>query len=272
MQARRMQRRPGVALYAALRDELRRLIESEDLAPGDLLPSEPELVSRYGVSRATVRAALAELEREGLVTRQQGKGTYVSLPPMPRSLPELTSFSEHLAARGMVPSGRLLDYRTGSAGDWPDSGHHEAGTRLVRVVRLRLADRRPVGLHTVYLPADIARRIGFTEDALRADPGLSLYRLLEEAGLAVAWAEEHLQARAAGPAEARHLGVRAGTPVMSVLRLTRDAADRLIEVVRAVYLGHRYDYVVQLQRQLGSPTQGGAILAEDHASSTGGNS
>jgi GntR family transcriptional regulator len=115
-------------------------------------------------------------------------------------------------------------------------------------VRLRLANAAAVGLHTTLLPLGLADEIGFTEERLRADDHCSLYACLEQQGRPLRLAEEHLRARTASAAEARLLGIARKTPVMSVLRLTRDESGELVEAVRAVYLGDKYDYVITLDR------------------------
>lgn len=244
-------RRRGIALYVEVQDQIEALIADAGLAPGQALPAETELCRRFGVSRATVRQALAELERRGIVERHQGRGTFVTLPAMERSLPDLTGFSEHLRARGIRASGYLVAYELVLAAQSGDSHHFPDRSPLVRVVRLRSASDVTVGLHTIHVPLEVAEAVGFREELLRSDPTVSFYELLGRAGVRIAWAEEHLRARLASPAEAGLLGAPVGAPIMGVLRLTRDDADRLIEVVRADYLGDRYDYVVQLERRTG---------------------
>jgi len=244
-----IERRRGVALYREVEERIEALVRADGLGPGDALPGEAELQVRFGVSRATVRQALAELERRGVVERRQGRGTFVSLPPMERALPELTGFTEHTRSRGLRPSGRLLDYghRVASADD--ETHPFPPGTPLVRVVRLRAANDVAVGLHTVHVPTAIAEAVGFTEERLRAEPGASFYALLGAGGVALAWAEERLSARAASAEEAALLGAAVGAPMMRVVRVSRDDRDRVVEVVRADYLGAKYDYVVQLERR-----------------------
>jgi GntR family transcriptional regulator len=258
-----LDRRTRLPLYVQIADRIRELIERERLGPGTALPSEAELRERLRVSRATIRQALQQLELVGRVERHQGRGTFVAVPPLERALPELTSFTEHLASKGLASSSRLLRYerleprgwrqptRSRISPDEPDPLLFPASTPLVRVVRLRLANDAPVGLHTTLLPAAVADRGGFTEEQLRRDERLSLYTCLETAGFALRYAEEHLYARVTSASEARLLGVPARTAVMSVLRVTRDGQDDLIEAVRAVYLGDKYDYVISVERGTG---------------------
>ncbi len=258
---RNLDRRPGLTLYGAVREAIERLITEWQLKPGDALPTEAELQERFGVSRATIRQALAELDRAGVVERRQGRGTFVALPAMERELPELTGFTEHVQARGMRASSALVDCSVAIAEEGSDSGYFPLGTPLFKARRVRYANDIAVGVHTVYVPLAIAERIGFTEEVLRHDETASLYALMAGAGIRLTWAEEHLRARAADREEAKLLGVRPGTPVMSVLRKTHDDGDDLVEVVRAVYLGDKYDYIVHLDRLAGRAGTGGLVAA-----------
>jgi GntR family transcriptional regulator len=260
-----LDRRTRLPLYVQIADRIRDLIERERLGPGTALPSESELRQQLRVSRATIRQALQRLELDGRVERHQGRGTFVAVPPLERALPELTSFSEHLASQGLVSSSRLLRYerlehrRVGArrskhrpiSPDEPERGLFPASVPVIRAVRLRLANDAPIGVHTTLLPAEVAERSGFTEERVRKNGRLSLYACLEEAGYRLRLGEEHLRARSASAAEARVLGVPARTAVMSVLRLTRDEEGRLLEGVRAVYLGDKYDYVITVERGSG---------------------
>ncbi len=191
-----LDRRTPLPLYVQIADRVRELIEGDRLAPGTALPSEAELREALRVSRATIRQALQQLELEGLVERHQGRGTYVAVPALERSLPELTSFTEHLASKGLTSSSRLIRYehvkparaggsasrRTPVSPDEPEPRLFPASVPLVRVLRLRLANDAPIGVHTTLLPADVAERSGFVEEWLRVDERLSLYAALEQAG------------------------------------------------------------------------------------------
>jgi GntR family transcriptional regulator len=256
----RLEERTRPPLYVQVADWIRGEIERERLEPGTMLPSEADLQRRFGVSRATVRQAVQELAFAGVVKRHQGRGTFVAGPPLERALPELTSFSEHLASKGLASSSHLITWevvsnRRRSDGDSlpsPDTPDPRlfgsSSVRLARAIRLRLANNRPVGLHTTLVPLAIAEAIEFTEERLRRDEHLSLYAELERAGHRLSAAEEHLRARLLADPEAALLGVPQSTAAMSVLRLTRDQNGRLLEAVRAVYLGDKYDYVINLER------------------------
>src|SRR5205807_1250315 len=100
-----LERSNPVPLYYQLKEVLKQQIRAGHLAPHTAIPSEPELVMQYQVSRATVRQALAELVHEGLLYRQHGKGTFVSEPRIQQTLGELISFTETMRRRGKQPGG-----------------------------------------------------------------------------------------------------------------------------------------------------------------------
>ncbi len=103
-----LERSNPVPLYYQLKEVLRQQIKSGQLAPNTAIPSEPELVASYQVSRATVRQALTELVNEGLLYRMHGKGTYVREPRMEEHINELSSLTNELTRRGKRPGGILL--------------------------------------------------------------------------------------------------------------------------------------------------------------------
>jgi GntR family transcriptional regulator len=242
---------PPVPKHWRVREAVVELIAG--LRPGDRLPTEAELEAQLAVSRGTVRRAFDDLEREGRVSRQPGRGTFVAQPRMPRPLPELTSFSEHLRSLGFEPGARLISYR--AVVDPADALDHFAPpARLARIVRLRTADGSPVGVHTLYIPRELAERSGFTAIALRTSPALSLYATIGSAGVEIDSAREDLAARMPTQREAELLELSPGSPVLEVVRRTYDANGVPVELVRAVYRADRYDYVVWLHRSSDSLT------------------
>ncbi len=165
-------------LYEQLRGELRDCIERGFYRPGDLFPSEAELMAEHAMSRITVRRAIAELQREGLVVTRQGAGTYVS-DPARAGAQCLLSFTSVVLREGREPGAQLLSMaiepgpavvagRLGLATD----------TELVHIKRLRTVDDAPVFLSDVYIPASVLPNVSRSDLATN---GLdqSLYRLIE---------------------------------------------------------------------------------------------
>src|SRR5256885_17236720 len=123
----------------------------ERLSVGQAIPSERQLSAELGVSRLTVRAALDDLVREGLLVRRRGSGTFVSEPKIAQEL-TMTSFTEDMRRRGMVPGSRTLELRVSPAGARLGRVLHVSPSEPVLAVkRLRLADGEPMAIETLHV-------------------------------------------------------------------------------------------------------------------------
>jgi GntR family transcriptional regulator len=243
-------------IYVRLAEQIADGIGSGELVPGDRVASEPELMRRHGISRATAVKALEHLEQRGLVRREQGRGTFVEAPRLVQRSARLGSFSEQVRRHGHTPSQRLL---------WiapPQRPADDLGVRArlgddtVEIRRLRLVDGEPVGVHTTVITRRVAELADLNEESF-ADERASLYALLDAAGVQVAEADEHLQAVEASDTEAELLGVRPGSALMRVVRISYGADGGPIEVVDARYRADRFDYSVSLVRRQGQGRAGG---------------
>src|ERR1700757_2486300 len=152
----RIVREPGTSVPRQIEDWLAGQIATGALAPGDRLPTEHDLAGCCGVSRMTLRHALAELARRGLVTKTVGRhgGTFVAAAKLEQDLTTLAGFSEQLRRHGMVAGARVLSARPRPAG--PAAGaalHIGEGEEVYEVRRIRLADGRPIVLERSLFPA-----------------------------------------------------------------------------------------------------------------------
>ena len=141
---------------AQVRSILEQLIDTE-LHPGDAIPSERTLVTRLGVSRVTVRQAIADLVEAGVLERVHGKGTYVTGPQVDSRL-HLTSFSREMRDRGLVPATVVLAAAEEPADD--DVAYAlriRPGRPVIRVERLRMADGTPMAYEVGHYPARSSR-------------------------------------------------------------------------------------------------------------------
>ena len=165
-------------LYERLRSVLRERIESGELRPGDAFPSESELIAEHAISRITVRRAIAELQREGLVTTRQGAGTFVA-DPARANAQCLLSFTSDVLRRGHSPGAELLafDIARGPASPARQLGL-PADARLVHIKRVRTVDDEPIFLSDAYIPAFVMPDIT-PDDLGRSGLDQSLYRLIE---------------------------------------------------------------------------------------------
>lgn len=238
-----VERQAPIPMYYQIRSRLLEAIENGQLKAGDRVPSERELTERFGVSRMTARQAVSELETQGYLYRIQGKGTFVAAPKLDQPLVGLTSFSEDMRRRGMVPGARVLAAELQPAGVLVARtlGLNETA-QVLRVERLRLADGEPMALETAYVPAD--RCPGLLDLTLEDQ---SLYAILRaHFGLHLVRAAQRLEAVAANAYEAGVLHVHEGTPLLLLERVSRDEADTPVEYVRSLYRGDRYRFVTEL--------------------------
>jgi GntR family transcriptional regulator len=228
--------------YQSVHDAL--LVTIEGLPAGTAMPTERELCLTYGVSRATVRQALGQLELEQRIFRRQGKGTFVARPKIEQRL-ELMSHTEGMRERGIVPSSKLIDVRRIPAG--LDVGMQlglSPKAEVLRIERLRLADGDPIAIEVLYLNAD--RFDGIT--AALSDNG-SLYQLLSSNyGVELASAEETIEAVIAEGRDAALLKCQSGMPLLMLSRRTLDTSGQPTEFVRSLYRGDRYRFQTGLQR------------------------
>lgn len=210
---------------------------------GTALPPERELAARFGVARATLRRAIAQLVREGRLSSQQGRGTFVSAPPLSQPL-RMTSFSEEMERRGLRPGGRVLGSRTRQAPrDIAEHLEVEPGTLVLEIGRLRTADAEPLALETLWVPAGLVS--GF--DPAELGTG-SYYELLgERAGLRVSAGRETIGAGTVSGHAARLLEVSDGSPVLDFRRTTRAGDGVVVEHTWSRYRADRYRIVAELE-------------------------
>jgi GntR family phosphonate transport system transcriptional regulator len=164
-------RHEGVALWRQIATRLQHEIGTGFYPPGGRLPTEVELSQQFRVNRHTVRRALEELSRGGLVRVEQGRGSFVAEDVLEYAVEARTRFSEWIRRHNMEPSGRRLQLKETAADSHVASGLGiRAGGRVVLLERLGFADDRPVSLSQHYFPA--ARLRGVLE-ALRAAPTIT---------------------------------------------------------------------------------------------------
>lgn len=230
-------------LHHQVRLQLRQLIDSGEWPEGHRLPGERELMQRFAVSRTTIRQALDALERDGLIVRRHGSGTFVAHRPVVVSLAQLQGFTEELRARGMAVQVRVVQAGIVRA---PDDAAQalglEAGAAVAEIGRVILLDGQPLFTDESYLPPVPGRMV------LAAEPGQPIYTALEAVGFPVARGEQTIEAARADRSQARHLGIRTGEPVLLIRRVARLVDGTPVEFRRAAYRGDRYRYRIALIR------------------------
>ncbi len=131
--------------YIRIREELRRRVLDGTYRPGQRIPSEPRLAQEFGVSRGTVERAIRGLVEEGVLVREQGRGTFVAYPALESTSFRLSTFAEEARRQGWIPSTRLIRAHVIPAPeDVARTLHLPPGTDLIEIVRLHCANREPV--------------------------------------------------------------------------------------------------------------------------------
>jgi GntR family transcriptional regulator len=236
-----------------LRSPLYERVESVlagDIADGSLpsemqLPSEEGLIERFKVSRTTVRKAIQNLVKRGLVEVRRGRGTFVTQPKITQEPTELTGFVEDMRALGRTPTARLLDKRIVAADQVV--AHHLAlapGTLVVRLQRVRLADGVAMSFDETYLPRELGEKVA--ENDLEAEPVFALLENKYDTPLVEA--EYKLEAAAADPVAAQALQVPAGSPIFLIERTSYTAGNRPVDYERLHYRGDLIRFVTRLAR------------------------
>ncbi|MBV9231305.1 MAG: GntR family transcriptional regulator [Chloroflexi bacterium] len=241
-----LERSNPLPLYYQLKEVLKQQIRAGHLAPHHPIPSEPELVTQYHVSRATVRQALTELVHEGLLYRQHGKGTFVCEPRVQQqSISELTSLSEEIRRRGQRPGGMLfvseLVRGTQTVREQLRLTDEE---QVVRLERVRTADDVPIAYEVDYLP--YPRSASVYQRAKETAEG-SLYNLMTTEGLHPYIAEQTFKVDVASAREADLLRISPGEAGVRVFSTAFDETGAPIEYTEAFYPGTRYEFHLTLR-------------------------
>ncbi|XWX03156.1 GntR family transcriptional regulator [Aggregatilineales bacterium SYSU G02658] len=227
-------------LYEQVKDFILHHIQDGTFKPHTRIPSERELAQRFGVNRLTVTKAIKELEQAGLVYVRIGKGTFVAPETYNLQLDTLMSFTEEMRQRGHEVSSRVLNAAMTEAN--AESAHRlcvPVGTRVAILRRVRCVNDQPIALETSTLLAsacpDLFEHHDFTAESLYA-------ALRTRYKLALAYAEQTLEARAASREEAVLLEMAERAPVLAIQRVTYDDRSRAVEYASSVYRGDRYKF------------------------------
>lgn len=233
-------------LLAQIEDRLAGEILGGQPAPGERLPAEDQLAQRFGVSRTTIRAAVQNLIRRGLVEIRRGKGSYVTRPKLTQELTGLTGFVEDMAALGLAASARVVSHGLMPANE--TVARHLAlarGETIMRIQRVRLADGVPVSFDETYLPAALGLRVA-AED-LATQP---IFTLLEERfDTPLIEAEYRLEAVAADAAIAQALAIERGAPIFLIERTSFTEGHRPVDYERLYYRGDHIRFTTRLARR-----------------------
>lgn len=244
----------SVLKYVRVRDYLRSLVTHE-LSAGDTIPSERLLCEQFGVSRMTVRQAVDALVVEGLLAREQGRGTFVAPTKVDLEV-RLASFGEEMQRRGMAASSKVLTAEViGATPDIADALDILPGERVFHLHRVRFADGEPMAIEQSWLSCELVPGLF---DGTLPD---SIYGELRRRGFELDWGEDTVAAAEVDATDAELLGVAPGRAVLRLARRTF-AGETACVYSRSTYRADRYVLWVPLrapQRAL-TPHAGRALF------------
>jgi GntR family transcriptional regulator, N-acetylglucosamine utilization regulator len=250
----RIDRRSPIPYYF----QLKRLVEDEvrsgRWAPGTRLPSEAELCERFTVSRTTVRQALGELEREGTLRKEKGRGTFVAEPVVSSWLLQSShGFHEDATREGKTVTSLVLRCELEVLPDWAaDALGMPPGSHGVTLERVRSVD----GQLAMYVVNHLAPQLADTVLAADLEHGSLYGTLADREGLAVAGGRRVVEAATAADELARLLSVEPGAPLLFVESVSWDADQRPFECYRAWHRSDRSKIEVQVVGAAEGTTRG----------------
>ena len=254
----RLDSRSDRPLALQLADVLRAEIQEGLRRPGSQLPTESEFQHDYGVSRTTIRTALAALAAEGLVVTRKGFGSYVRDRPPLRRISSTHRHASHRAsgkpefdteaiAQGQTPSRRMLMIGRGPVpADIANWLNCPAGEQAVIRARLQLLDDVPAVISTSYYPLWLAGGTRLeSPDALPEGPDNLIERLGHRfAHMPNRHSRQHA-ARMPAPEEVRLLDLEPGVPVVRMLHIDYDPDGRTLQVADDLYAGDRHEFAFE---------------------------
>jgi GntR family transcriptional regulator len=236
----------AIPLYYQIEQDLASLIATGALAPGSRLPSEEELIQKYGVSRTTIRKAIQELERLELIEIRRGKGTFVRSEKITQELTGLTGFVEDMVAMGLQPSARVLGKATVAATEEVARQLRvPTGTEVMQIRRVRMADDVAISLDETYLPMDLGQKV--VEDDLEIYPIFSLLEGKYDTPLLEA--DYRLEAISADPPVAEALGIEVKAPILLIERVSYSLDHRPVDYEKLFYRGDKIRLSTRLRRR-----------------------
>jgi GntR family transcriptional regulator, N-acetylglucosamine utilization regulator len=243
-----MDRHSGIPLFLqlteALRETLARKIQEGSLKPGDFFTTEKTLSQRFGVSTITTKRALDDLEAEGILTRQRGRGTYVAYPRVNQVLDHFYRFTTEMRAQGLKPTWKNLYIGVVTPEPWVAEALGIAVLdKVTRLERVRLLNGEPFLAENSYLPQSV-----FPGLEQQDHESIALYDILaQKYRLRPARCRETFEPVLVDRRAARLLQVRTGAAGMMLERLAYSAEGTRLEYSRGIVRGDRCRLTVDLR-------------------------
>jgi GntR family transcriptional regulator len=236
-------RHSSLPLHQQLYEILRRKILQGEWEVGEMIPPEPELMQKYDLSRITVRRGLNRLANEGLIYRQQGRGSFVAERTLEQGLTRIISFTEDMNQRGMTPRTEVhFSDLVPAPEDVAERLSLPPGVEMARLERLRIANDEPLSIEESYLVHSYCPGIlgeDYADSPLRE-------ALETNFGIRIVRAKQIIRAVRASTRQARLLAITARSPLLFIERVSYSQQNLPIEFLRIYYRGDRYSLFNEL--------------------------
>lgn len=231
-------------LHYQIKEILQEMIENEELKPGETIPTERELCEIQAVSRMTVNKAIMSLVNEGVLYREQGRGTFVAKPKAKQQLSRLKGFTEEMGDKGLKTTTRVLSFEVKESTkqnkailDLPESE-----SLVIEINRLRISDGEPLAIETVWIPY-----YKFRDLTMEAIDGQSLYEIFRSKYKCFPKkAKQTIEPIMINDYEAELLNIENESLGLLFRRTTFDENEKPIEYTKSIYRSDNYKYEVIL--------------------------
>jgi GntR family transcriptional regulator len=234
----------SVPMHTQIREIVRRRVLDGTYAPHSQMPSESQMMEAFSVSRITIRQALGDLQKEGLIFKVPGKGSFVAKPKAFQNLSRLQGFGEAMGPSGYETFSQVLSMRQVTASDVVARRLQLGlGDPVYEIQRLRYLNREPISVDQSYFPLAIGERLTHEDLATR-----DIFVILEnDFALHLTHADVQIEAISADEFLARQLHIVEGSPLLRIERLTY-ADDRPIDFEFLYYRGDAFQYRLRIDR------------------------
>lgn len=222
--------------------KIKRDILKGELKSGDVIPSERELMQIFNMSRTPIRKALDELERENLIIRRIGDGTYVNIPILDQVINKFYSFTEEMKKRGKTPTGKVVNFEEKEDDIY---GIYSEKTQVYEIERIKYADEEPLMYSQTIIPKKIVTDL--TKEILEKKP---LYEILrEKCDFRFLKAEQKIKPCLVNKIEAEYLNVAEGSLGILIERKLFMGKD-IIEYSKGIVRGDRFEFTIKWQNPI----------------------
>jgi GntR family transcriptional regulator len=234
----------SVPMHTQIREIIRRRVLDGTYAPHSQMPSESQMMEAFSVSRITVRQALGDLQKEGLIFKVAGKGSFVAKPKAFQSLSRLQGFGEAMSPSGYETFSQVISMRRVAANETVAQRLRlKPGAPAFEIQRLRFLNREPISVDQSYFPLELGKRLA-GEDL----PTRDIFVILEnDYGLQLTHADVQIEAISADEGLARHLRIAEASPLLRIERLTY-ADEQPIDFEYLYYRGDAFQYRLRIDR------------------------